>query len=113
MRWLIVLAACSAKLPDRPSAEQFKQLSAEQRCDATEPRGVRCVDALMEASMKALGMADLGSALRDQPRAKGDEARAIYRVQCVGERKLADAVFACWDVTGCRAFADCVTKLER
>ncbi len=114
MRWLvaIALAACSDKLPDPPSAERFEQMTDQQRCEATEPRGMRCADALLVASAEALGVEDIGSALRAQPRSTDDEARAMYRVQCAGERKLADAVLACWDIKGCRAFADCVMKLE-
>lgn len=112
MRWLaaIALAACSYKPPAPPSAESFEKMTADERCEATEPRAMPCVDALMMASVTALGVD--GSALRDAPRATDDEARQIHKVQCLGNPKYADAVFACWGRDGCHAFADCVTKLE-
>jgi hypothetical protein len=115
IRWLaiVALAACGDKLPEAPDPASFKKMSADERCEATAVRATRCVDALMVAELEALGsgLDDLGKKMREAPRATDDEARDMHRTQCVSDAKYADAVFACWDIKGCRPFARCVMKL--
>jgi hypothetical protein len=124
MRWLsilLVLAACSDKLPDPPSASAFAAMTEDQKCEATAPRATRCVEELMIADLRQLSTAsgdgnlladEVAKAWEDEPRAGGDEARRIHQAACLGDRDggYMTAVVACWNEPDCKSFASCVYK---
>jgi hypothetical protein len=92
-------------------------MTPDQKCEATEPRGAQCADELLIASAKAVAFGSaFGSAVEDRvhnsPPADPGTARALHQNSCQGSDTYADAVFDCWDSTGCDAFAACVTERD-
>jgi len=111
-----LLAACN-KLPEPPSAADFAAMTDEQKCEATAPRATRCTDELLVAELRDISgddafAAEIGRDYATGPRPDADEAHTIHQLACRGDRDGAyqKAVFACWDVTDCSAFARCVYK---
>jgi hypothetical protein len=121
MRWClaVVLAACSDKLPDPPSASAFAAMTDEQKCDATAPRATRCVRELAIALVRQVaGDNEAARAERDQaerPSPGPAERRKLHEHHCYGRNTTAytQAVVACWDAADCAAFASCVFAAAR
>lgn len=120
---VLVLAACSDKLPDPPSASDFAAMTEGQQCEATAPRAMRCIDELMVAATRQLisdsqESNELATQLeKDFAREQLDsrERRAIHETNChsmpaAGYQK---AVVACWNEPDCKRFASCVYKPDR
>jgi hypothetical protein len=119
--WLVLLmiAACD-KLPSPPDPAEYAKMSAKQRCKATAPRAMRCVDELLVAQARSLaiggGMDELAGEMEkkldDNPTVSEDEAWKMHKVMCAGEKGTAypDAVVRCWQTESCKAFAACVMK---
>lgn len=108
-----VLAACD-KLPSAPDSKAFEAMSPEAKCEATLPRAKRCAKELLVANVASLGdestrefSEDLGE---DMGPVYADEAEAMHENACRGSREdsYQRSVMRCWDVTPCKAFAECV-----
>lgn len=94
-----------------------------EACVATAPRATLCIDALLIADAREIeasgGMEGFADLVRDDLQDGGpsgpDEARAMYRAQCLGDPRdrTAAAVFDCWERPTCDAFAACVTEQRR
>lgn len=121
MRFLALLAVLTAcdKLPAAPEAKAFEAMSLAEKCEATLPRAKTCTDELMVASLQALngGAPDeLAEAIRDdldKTPTYSDDAEAMHRTSCLGSRgdSYPRGILRCWEVTPCRAFAECVYQL--
>ncbi len=111
---IAILAACGGK-PSAPSLEDYKKLDAEGRCKATMPRAVQCIDNLMLDQMKAAGIGsedakEMMQKLASKASTREDDEK-VYQIECAGEKdpnKVPDAVYACWAIDSCKAFASCV-----
>ncbi|MBL9020257.1 MAG: hypothetical protein JNL83_39090 [Myxococcales bacterium] len=114
---VVALAACD-KLPAAPDAQAFETLSPEGKCEATLPRAKRCTDELLLAEVASLdpgGNSELTNALREdlgETPTYSDDAEAMHRSSCLGSRddSYPRGVLRCWEVTPCKAFAECVYK---
>ncbi len=108
--------ACSDK-PKAPDAKAFAAMSAEDKCEATLPRGKKCQGALLALDLERIS-GDGSSALSAEDNAKlheepeDKEAEGMHRLQCNASRTYADAVLACWDRADCQAFAACVVTKQ-
>lgn len=114
----VMLAACD-KLPDAPEAKAFEAMSMDGKCEATLPRAKKCADELMLAELATIGgdlaTAELADGLREDLKKSptySDDAEAMHRTSCAGSRddSYMRGILRCWDVTPCRAFAECVYK---
>ena len=124
MRHLLALAlalatvACGKDKLSPPDPTRYQAMRAEERCQAVAPRATPCIDELLVADMTDV----MGSAGREaaqqlddevhKRRASGEEAAAMHRLQCAGSPRYPDAVVACWTTETCKAFADCVIRVE-
>lgn len=122
MRWLsllVLVAACKDKLPDPPSASAFAAMTAQQQCDATAPRAVRCIDELMLAAVREMtGDAEAASIEKgwaEQPDLLPEQARYAHDGQCEQARhgRYMKAVVTCWNEPDCKRFASCVFAAKR
>ena len=110
------MAVAPAAYPAAPDRARYKQMTPEQRCATVAPRAVECVDEVMIENLNSM-VADpelskrIEDRLRASPRATGDTAQRMHELDCLGWRDsdYADAVLACWETAGCKAFAACVT----
>ena len=117
---VLVLAACD-KLPERPAEKEFEALGAGGKCKATAPRAMRCSDELMVAQLRALTMEGGGELADVVEKDLKDNAplleknpqkdrEAMHKLNCVEGPRYAEAVYKCWPIEDCKAFADCVMK---
>jgi hypothetical protein len=58
--------------------------------------------------VRAAAVVEAHDRAKGTPRSTGDTAAKMHELSCLGDASYADAVFACWDATGCPALATCV-----
>jgi hypothetical protein len=112
------LAACGDKRPKRPDDATFRAMNEREKCRVTTPRAITCADEIIIEqlrTMPGLDNADEIAADAEKQNAKQKPLTPKQRIQvhedsCAGIPHYADAVLACWDVEGCKPFADCVMR---
>jgi hypothetical protein len=112
---LLLVAGCKGK-PALPDPAAFRAMTPEAKCEAVAPRATLCIDELLVADMKDVGLdssisKQLEGDVRSR-RATDDEAEAMHRIRCEGSKPYPDAVIACWTTEPCTAFAECVIRAE-
>lgn len=117
---VLVVAACDGdKPPPRPDEARFRAMSDGEKCRATVDRAIQCTDEIMVAQIRSLpGMdGDLAGAMESDlaadkrlPKQDRKQNIQIHKTSCIAEPGYADAVFACWSITGCKQFATCVVE---
>ena len=112
---LLLAAACSDK-PAPPDLAKFKAMSEDDQCEAAAPRATRCMDDLLVADIKAVGLdkdlkGELVKEVRTTP-STPDERKTMHKVQCMSDPAYANAVVACWTIEPCKEFVECVVREE-
>ena len=115
---VLLLAACSDKMPGRPDEASFRAAAPSEKCRLTEPRATRCSDELLVADLRSLAGSDDGGLAdavaedlhKDSRPTTAKARRAMHQNMCLAGGGYAEAVFACWSETSCKAFAACVMK---
>ena len=110
---IVLLVACSKSSsgPTPPDPASYQKMTLDERCAATAPRGVGCIDQVMMEQARSLGLPEVGSAQIRIP-ATAETAQKMYRVTCSRGPAFPDAVYACWSRPTCDAFAKCVVAAE-
>src|SRR5258706_15901218 len=110
---LLLAAACSDKPPD---LAKFKAMSEADQCEAAAPRATRCIDDLLVADIKAVGLDKelRGKLVKDvrTTHSTPDERKAMHEIQCLSGPAYTNAVVACWTIEPCKEFAECVVREE-
>ncbi len=114
----VVMLGCGGK-PSPPDMKKYEAMSADEKCDATEPRASLCVDELLVMDLRDLAGQDIGSEfietvekdLESRPRTNPSQAKPLHQNLCRGGRTTAymDAIVECWAVEHCKDFANCVS----
>ena len=111
--------ACKDGLPPPPDPQRYQTLNEDERCEATAPRAIRCIDHLLLAQFRQLS-SELPEGLVQEvssARTSTSEALVMHRTSCLADdprspAAYADAIVACWSVEDCVAFADCVVAKQ-
>jgi hypothetical protein len=115
----LLFGACGSDKPARPDEAKFRAMSDDEKCRATASRAIQCTDEILVSQVRSIPGIDgdlagaMESDLADDKRSPKEDRKQniqIHKTSCIAEPGYADAVFACWSITGCKQFAACLSE---